>query len=526
MDQQKEPQKTQRDAAMQEEPIPVVEFLTQHFLSSSANIINIATEEMGRRIAKKFPDGIPADYDNKKLAKEIVKPALDMQINNLFNQVPLLVAIYWISTPHESADEEKVLSNLRAWMYKILDGQLECVKQLDDLYGTKKYNRLVDFIDYSIEHRYFYATEAALEAERKSKSKYAGMASSPVTALFQASSTRTGKPQFLNDGTGMAILRNGPLTIKFADYDKFTSELKVSTRKLLDACVLRLTALNNVDKGKRGFFTEVMIPLKTYMEMCGIPYTEASRKKAMSAINKDLKSLALTTLDCEPVGRGRGKKRIGFANICDAGFIDDFDNIVFRFAPTFAEHLLKSYMMQYPLALFKVSERNPSTFNIGRKLALHNSMDSNITRGTNQIISVNSLLEACPDIPSAEQVAATDRHYQTRIIDPFEKALDELVKEKIIKWEYCNPKGAPLTSEQFTTINDYGTFSNLYIKFDMLDAPDQHARIERNAKKRERKENQKELRELKKLEAARKQAAEQAEADKQAADESDQTSDT
>lgn len=530
MDQSKTPREPQQGIATQEKTISAIELLKQQFFSS-LSIVDLAIEDAVRKIAKDHASGITAaDYEIDEIRDEVFRPIIEKRIESLYGQVPALIALYWIDAPRENADqEEEAFSNLRAFVYRVLEGQLNSVKEWDSITSTitgkkgKEYDKLIGFIEYALEHRDGYTNDAIAQAE--GKSNYAGLFSSQVSALLQTTSTRTNKPQLRNDGTGIAELRNGPLTIEFKDYDMFTSELKVSTRKVLDACVLRLTAQNSRDRGKRGIFTEVMIPLKTYMEMCGIPDTDASRKKTRTAVDKDLKSLAKMTIDCKEVGKGR-KKRPVHANICDIGFIDNYDNIIYKFAPTFAEHLVKSYMMQFPLALFKVSERNPSTFNIGRKLALHNSMDSNITRGTANIISVKTLLDVCPDIPSAEQVAATDRHYQTRIVNPFEKALDKLVKDKVLaSWEYCNAKSAPLTGEQYANMGDYGTFTRFYVKFSMRDAPDQSARIERNAKKREKLEKQKELRTLKKLDALKKETAEQAEADISPADESDQPTD-
>ncbi|MGU8054316.1 hypothetical protein ACS6X8_11180, partial [Streptococcus suis] len=112
---------------------------------------------------------------------------------------------------------------------------------------------------------------------------------------------------------------------------------------------------------------------------------------------------------------------------------------------------------------------------IARKLALHHSIDNNHKKGTSNIISVAKLLESAPEIPTITEVMGTDRAWGRRIKSALEKALDAI--EGIISWEYSNSKGVPLTEKQLE-MADYETFSKLYIKFDILGAPDPTQRIE------------------------------------------------
>ena len=65
--------------------------------------------------------------------------------------------------------------------------------------------------------------------------------------------------------------------------------------------------------------------------------------------------------------------------------------------------------------------------------------------------------------------------WSERIRGSLEKALDTI--SDIIPWEYSNSKGVPLTEKQLA-MADYETFSKLYIKFDILGAPDPTQRIE------------------------------------------------
>ena len=153
-------------------------------------------------------------------------------------------------------------------------------------------------------------------------------------------------------------------------------------------------------------------------------------------------------------------------------------NIIFSFSLDMAKYLTNAYLMQYPMELLKVDERNPNSYHIGKKLLLHNSIDNNKRKGTANILSVKSLLEVCPDIPTYEQVLATGRQLDQRIKAPFETALNSL--SSFISWEYCNSKGVPLTEEQLQA-TDYSTFEKLFIKFIVIGVPDQTARLEARA---------------------------------------------
>ena len=143
--------------------------------------------------------------------------------------------------------------------------------------------------------------------------------------------------------------------------------------------------------------------------------------------------------------------------------------------------------MPNPPALPALGERNPRNYEIGYKLALHHSMDNNRTRGTANIISVTSLLDACGDIPTYEEIQASkDRgHWERRIKAPMEATLDDLVFSEILRsCEYYNSNCIPLTIGQIS-IADYQTFAGLYIPFEFPEVPDQAERLQRKAEKKE-----------------------------------------
>lgn len=287
-------------------------------------------------------------------------------------------------------------------------------------------------------------------------------------------STRS-HPPIVDTITGNATIEKGTLRVFIDSYSELTGGLRTSTHKLLDACTMVLTQQNPYRAPDNAINPTVIIPLDRYMEMCGIPQTKSSKDYTRKKVKEDLETLYHISMEWTEQS---GKKTKDFAKtrVCDKIALSR-GNIVFSFSRDMARYLTNAYVMQYPTELLKVDERNPSSYHVGKKLLLHNSIDNNRRKGTANVLSVKALLDVCPDIPTYEQVQASDRAFDRRIVKPFETALNSL---PFITWEYCNSKGAPLTDEQLTAM-DYDTFSKMYILFVVEGAPDQTARLEAKA---------------------------------------------
>lgn len=306
------------------------------------------------------------------------------------------------------------------------------------------------------------------------------------------------------------IDRNGNATIEeegfkafFRDYAKLKGGLSTGVKKMLDAGALQLTK-NNHFRLKEGqkIDTAVAIPLEEYGRMRGYDLTprktateaeaEAEKKRLDNVkcemrkrANAELEILFSLSLSWTEPGKKKNADYSDVRILQSKGIKGGYINM--RFSEDIAAYLNHAFIMQYPLALQGVDERNPRTYNIGYKLALHHSIDNNRAKGTANIISVKSLLEACGDIPTFEEVQASkDRgHWERRIKDPLEKALDAVQAEGVIQsWEYCNSKGVALEAGQ-VTIADYETFIELYILFAMEGEPDQSERLQRKAERKE-----------------------------------------
>lgn len=321
------------------------------------------------------------------------------------------------------------------------------------------------------------------EQEVRLLKPYVAMLNGTATNQLTSISTRSNRP-IVDIITNTATIQQGSVSVFIDNYNKITGELRTSTHKLLDALTMVLTQQNNYRGKEADLKPTVSLPLEHFMELCGIPITKPSKDWTRKKVKEDLETLYHLSIEWKEQS-GKNTRDFAKMRLCDKiGIVRG--NIVFSFSQDMANYLTNAYIMQYPVELLKVDERNPNSYHIGKKLLLHNSIDNNRAKGTANIISVKKLLEACPDIPTHEQVLATGRQLDQRIKAPFEAGLNSL--SSFVSWEYCNSKGIPLTEEQLQA-TDYNTFIQLFIKFDVADTPDQTPRLER---KRERKEQSKE----------------------------------
>ena len=286
---------------------------------------------------------------------------------------------------------------------------------------------------------------------------------------------RKAKPTRINQ------LADNEATIEKGDFKVFIEKysnkktLKVGVVKLLDILAIKLTKLNHYKaKDANTLKRTVTFSLDEYMTFLDIKDVKDARKRLKEALD----TLYSISLEWEEKSRGEVKNYTKM-RICESQGINR-GIASFTFTADMANYLNQAYIMQYPLELLAISERNPNAYPIARKLALHHSIDNNHKKGTANIISIAKLLEVAPEIPSIETVRAVNGSWGERIKGALEKALDTI--SDIIPWEYSNSKGAPLTDSQLD-ISDYDTFIKLYIKFDILGAPDPTKRLEEKKKR-------------------------------------------
>ena len=265
--------------------------------------------------------------------------------------------------------------------------------------------------------------------------------------------------------TGLATIANDGLTVFIEGYDQLSGGLRVSTHKLLDLCTLQITRQNDY-RGTGEPRTLVSISLDDYLDAMGIPHTKASKDKALRKVKEDLEALYSTSIEWSE-STGAETRDFAKTRICHTVGLQR-GRILIDFTPAFTQYLTNSYIMQYPRAILQISEKFTNSYYLGRKLLLHHSIHNNQKKGTHNIISVKALLENAPELPSFDQVKATDRAYARRIIEPFERDLNAL--SSFLTWNYCNAKGAPLSRKQLDNFT-YDVFAACYIQFQVEDFP-------------------------------------------------------
>jgi hypothetical protein len=336
--------------------------------------------------------------------------------------------------------------------------QYEQDKQFDGF--TNIFENIKDFISFAC-------------GEIKTQSAFVSMLNGPGMNKLMQINTKA-KNLKVNCITNNAVITYENITAIIENFNKLSGLMKVSTKKLLDICTIRLMAQNDYKKSIDPN-TIITVPLEKYMEICGIPLTKSSKDRTRIKVKEDLEFIYNLSLEWSE-NFGRQTRNFEKMRICDKVGIKN-GNIIFNFTKELAIYLINSYVTQYPIILLQVDERNPSIYNIGRKLLLHYSIDSNQSKGIANIISVESLLKNCPDIPTYKEVVATDRALERRIIVPFEKALDALQDKNIIEWHYCSGKHVPLTDAQLENFN-YETFVGSYVHFKISNAPNHVPRLE------------------------------------------------
>lgn len=339
---------------------------------------------------------------------------------------------------------------------------------------------------------------------------FAAILSSNVTTQLTTVNTIANKPD-VDRVTGNATIKLGNgLELYIENYDRTGREWKTSTHKLLALATIFLAYENHYkEKNPEKISRSITFNIDDYLKLKGTPITKNTRKEARVAIKKDIDTLLNSTVKWKEKKKGKNDSSAGYMDtpiIGGSSGIDRGGTVTLSLSKEFAEYLVKgAYLAQYSIALFQTDERNPNIYPLGYKLLVHSSMDSNIIRGTANIISVKKALKNCPGIPTYEELKSkNDRHWDRKIKGTLEKALDSL---QMIKWEYCKAKGEPLTDKELEIAN-YSFFIGLYIHFEVIDTPDQTERIKRKVERIEKAKKSKEKTALAKARAEGKRAAE------------------
>lgn len=248
-------------------------------------------------------------------------------------------------------------------------------------------------------------------------------------------------------------------------------DLKTSTYQLLDIIVIMFTANGTKDQ-------KVVFSIDDYMAIRGLK----DRKEARKQLLADLTVLQKMDLTWE---EKQGTNIIRYTNVHlvdnnhEIQWIDGKKTILsFRFGQAFFDVLSKYPVMPYPNQLLTLnSKKNPNSYYLLRRIAEHKNM--NVGKKNENVISVKTLLDSTPCLPSYNEVMNSDRAWRRRIITPFERDMNAFADT--LTWWYCYTLNKPVRLEDIQDMS-YQQFVNLKIQISWKSYPDQSERLKRKHK--------------------------------------------
>jgi hypothetical protein len=247
----------------------------------------------------------------------------------------------------------------------------------------------------------------------------------------------------ISDGEGFDVFIAGLDAIAEVKSDgkkRLPKELRQTAAVLFDR--MMIAAAEAGVSGQRGGFA-----LRTYMAERGL----SDEKSLRMQVERDLEILFGSKISW--VGRGKNKDFMDLRILGNKGIKNGV--VFYEFTTTFFEALMNDkgarlMYMQFPVALLRAAnaKNNPWAYFLGRRAALHRHMNRGATN--ENIISVETLLSACPDFPTLEEVTSTTRDITRRMIEPFERDMD--AQSAAYTWEYQGGQ-RPKTGKDFMAAN-------------------------------------------------------------------------
>jgi ElaB/YqjD/DUF883 family membrane-anchored ribosome-binding protein len=272
------------------------------------------------------------------------------------------------------------------------------------------------------------------------------------------------KPQEV-DLFGDMTLNDKDFKLVIKNYNELTRGLEQSTLQLLDTLGIVATQ-NGQDKE-----TLVILPLKEYMEMRGLKDIKSAREQVV----QDLDTLFNARISFKD--KTKSKRHGGdFADIRIIQRQEISKGIIYcRFGEDFYKVYRSYTIMPYHKEGLKFNgNNNPNSYYFHRRISEHKNM--NIGKSNENIIGVETLLKASPNIPTLQDLNIPQ--VSKRIINPFIRDMDELTERGILKWHFIGDKG--LQIEEPDTYNEFITAN---IKIEWINYPDQTKRLEAKKKR-------------------------------------------
>ncbi|EWM54974.1 RepB family plasmid replication initiator protein [Ruminococcus flavefaciens] len=294
--------------------------------------------------------------------------------------------------------------------------------------------------------------ETSLQVNSVSRNAFRIMKQS--SAMNKLSTLKVTKKTVEDTEDGTICIEKDNLKLSFAHISDLGSGLKTTTHRLADALMIKFTEMGSKEQS-------VSLSLDEYMRMCELKNTTEMRKQ----VNSDLKTL----LNMRVSFQKSSNREQSMQDIKLCSDVKIKNNIIFfTFSPEFFIIMKTMPVMHYPEKLFRINlKKNPNSYYFLKKIAEHKKM--NYFKKNADTLSVKTLLSCTPELPSYEEVVNSDRAVGRRIIEPFERDMNEL--SDILRWEYCHSNGTRLTDEELENFN-YHIFYGLLVKIKWYSYPE------------------------------------------------------
>ncbi len=292
---------------------------------------------------------------------------------------------------------------------------------------------------------------------------------------------QTGKRTSLQEGNTL-IFNGENVKLAYFESDKYngvamTVPMQKVNAMFQEALCKRLPTdlkqLGKITLEELDKYSSVIITLDDYMRLTGV-----KDKKEARAVIKDACDRLYHVSFIVKTENKTYKGRLFSAQV-ETAYGGKFE---MKFTPDYLRYCATIRPADFHKGLYLIRGKyNPYSWGLGHKLWSYFIINRGKARANR--LSVKSLIEAVPDIPAYdEMMLSDDKHTSRRIIDPFERDLNELLNVGyLLSWEYCNGRGEPLTDEQLENM-DYSIWIKLYISF-TLNLPSQDKHIENHKKK-------------------------------------------
>lgn len=274
------------------------------------------------------------------------------------------------------------------------------------------------------------------------------------TAINKLATIKTRDAAAAGDDSDTLIIENGNLQVTLENFSTLGKGIKTTTHRLVDAIIVKFTETGSKE-------STVYLSLDEYMKLCGLKNLKEIRKQ----VNAELKMLSNMKVS---FSRSSNHEQ-SFTDIKICENVEIKNNIIcFTIGSEFFRILKGMPVMPYPMKLFNLNnKKNPNSYYFLKKIAEHKKM--NYFKKNSDTLSVKTLLECTPELPRYEDVVNGDRAVARRIIEPFERDLNEL--SDVLTWEYCHTNGEALTDSELENFS-YHIFYGLLIKVNWNDYPE------------------------------------------------------